>query len=265
MRLEVVAAEAQAVLRPEPASAAIGEPVLWTLEVRHPQQTRVIVKEAPALDGTWALLDGPTRLDTSQGFAIRWRALSLEAGERVLPLPALSWNGQALSVDARALSVRAELAAEEDAPRALYGEIAAPPPPQSILLPVLLCVAMLLSAAGLVWWWRRRHRPVLPAPPGPREELERLRELWSGSHLCAHDAAFALTRLVRKACDANDKQARVALTDEQWAREAGEPFRLLLLKAEAIKYAGAEPSRFLMEELFDGARALLPQEAEVPA
>jgi hypothetical protein len=40
---------------------------------------------------------------------------------------------------------------------------------------------------------------------------------------------------------------------------------LLFQKAEAIKYAGAEPSRFRMEELFEAARALLPGEAEARA
>jgi hypothetical protein len=265
MSLQATTGDAQALLKPQPSSAAIGEPVLWTLEVRHSPSTHVGVGAAPPLDGTWALLDGPTRLDSAQGFELRWHTLSLEAGERVLPVPALSWNAQPLSIETQTLTVRSDLEAEEDAPRALYGEIAPAPQPPSILLPVLLCSAALLAMLGLVWWWRRRHRPTPPAPPTPREELERLRELWIGSHLSARDAAFGLTRLVRRAHDANENQARVAWTDEQWAREAGEHFRLLLQKAEAIKYAGAEPSRFRMEELFEAARALLPGEAEARA
>ncbi|MEY2784650.1 MAG: hypothetical protein RL277_854 [Planctomycetota bacterium] len=265
MSLQAAKGDAQALLRPQPASAAIGEPVLWTLEVRHSPSTRVGVGAAPPLDRTWVLLDGPTRLDNAEGFELRWRALSLEAGERVLPAPALSWNGQPLSLETQPLSVRAELALEEDAPRALYGAIAPPPQPPSLLLPALACGAVLLAGLGLFWWRRRRIRPAAPLPPSPQAELARLRELWVGSHLSARDAAFALTRLVRKARDEHDRNARAALTDEQWAMEAGELFRQLFLKAEAIKYAGAEPSRFLMEELFDGARTLLPQEEQVRA
>jgi hypothetical protein len=260
----LTAADPTARLFPQPLQAEIGQPVLWTLEVRHAANTRVSVGAAPELDQSWVLLDGPRTSSSEAGFRIVWEALSLEAGLRTLPVPELGWQNQPLSVTAEPLAVRGELAAEEDAPRALRGAIDAGPDSQTpIWLTGLALGAALLLVLAALWWRARARRQPAPRAPSPEQQLQWLRERAASGAVAPRDAVYALTQLLRAALDAREGRHRAALTDAQWAMDVGEPWAALLARAESIKYAGIEPSPLLLGELLDRAAAELGRSGEV--
>lgn len=254
--------EAKARLMPVPGSVQIGQPVEWRLQVSHAPDTRVAVGEAQEWDRTWVLLDGPATTFDEQGFVVRWQAISLEAGLRTPPLPALRWKDQPLEVETSTLEVRGELALEEDAPRALR---------EAPLIEAAAArhwmawtVGALVLLTALILWWRARARRELPIrPPSAAEQLQSLREQALAGSLSARDAIYAWTRLVRSSLDARSGVDRSARTDEEWAREVGEPWVTHFARAESIKYAGGEPSRFLLSELLDAAQAHLAEPWEV--
>ncbi|MBK7641563.1 MAG: hypothetical protein IPJ19_00710 [Planctomycetes bacterium] len=266
-----------------PARARIGEPVEWKLEIRAPLSSDVLLPDKdPPLDPSWLVLE-PRRVERAEREGERvidlvWSLASLEPGKRtpfVFDVPVEAPAGRVMLTPASAeLDVLGELGANEDAPRPEKGFLPLPPEAPSRVW-IAWTVLGLLAACGvaipLAIRWRRRAalRRRVP-PPTALEELAALERAFAAEEARGRETVFALTHLVRERTDAFLKQPRAALPDEEWIRvvagDAGlsAPARAaaqrLLERADAVKYAQATPSRFLVEELCADARAALATE-----
>jgi hypothetical protein len=263
-----------------PAEARIGQPVEWQLEIRvEPGSVVLLPDKDPPLAPAWLLLE-PRRVERAEEGGqlltrVTWKLLALEPGAAppfAFEVPVEARGGRvSLQPEPAQLTVRGELAQGEDAPRPQRGFL--PPPPEErergwLLWPAL--ALLLACAAAVAWLLRRRRRPTPGAVPGPLEHLARLEREFAGDPALAREVVFALTRLVRERTDEQLASPRAALPDEEWVRlvagdaRLSEPVRAaarrLLERAEAVKYAQASPSRFLVEELCAEARVALAAE-----
>lgn len=269
-----LASEIRASLTPTPREVAVGEPVLWKLEIAGAADTQFEVeeREAPPL---WVALERPQQLRRADGLSMEWKLMALEAGEHTWPAPNIRWSQAGASgtvvCESTALVVRAELAAQEDAPRELRQELHSAPAVSSSSWPLAGAAAALVAlGAGAIYWKRRSRRRVEIPVLSAWEQAERWRAQVHAGELDARTSLFQLTRLVRQTLDARTGQPLAALTDEQWVGNAQlEPNQRAALAAwlralEAIKYAGSEPTRFALDEHFAQAQTWL-REPEVAA
>jgi len=271
--------------RCEPTSVQVGEPFTLVLELEHPVGTSVFELGSAALelDGSWVVLDGrreaPVAAPDSGRLVTRrlWRVVSLEPGQRTLAdvVSALVADERVGSVNAAAANVEVNglLGPEEDAPRPLLGFPAGfGRGPQVVMSPLrraALGLAVLLWALLLVLAWRRwwRRRTPVAARPDWTADLERLSSDRAEGAVAARAQHYELTRILRRATDARLGVRREGLTDGEWleviqasgrisaqvSRDMGQVFD----RAEVVKYAGAAPSSWAVEETFDEARRTL--------
>jgi len=265
--------EPSAVWSVSPREAQIGQPVEWRLEIHAAPGSLVLLPDKdPPLDPSWVLLES-RRIERQESaselrIALAWKACALEPGSRSLftmEIPVESSSGRTLlQPSAAELSVLAALREGEDAPRPQRGFL---PQPEAAPTHSWIGWTMLgaLLTGALVLFLRR---PPAPAPQS--SALDRLAELehrFAAEEQGGRELIFALTQLVRERTDARLQTARAALPDADWLRlvaddprlpgPAREASRRLLERAEAVKYALATPSRFLVEELCADAREAL--------
>jgi hypothetical protein len=260
-----------------PVSAQIGEPVECRLEIRAPAGSAVLLDEKdPPLDPSWLLLE-PRRVERREtagelAIDLSWKLCSLESGARVpftLVVPVETGSGRTtLEPGGAQISVLAALAEGEDAPRPLKGFLPAPADEASRLWIVWAGLGVVLAAACALFLRRAPRKP--PAIAGPLDRLAELERAFAAEEARGRETVFALTHLVRERTDARLQSPRAALPDEEWIRLVATDPRLpdsvrtaarrLLERADAVKYAQATPSRFLVEELCADARAALATE-----
>jgi hypothetical protein len=269
-----------------PAEARIGEPLEWNLTIEAPDDTSVRVPDkAPVPDATWVSL-GDRRVVREPGVArgswvtrASWRVLSLEPGTRTLPEVQIECTqaGATKKVTAAAgeVAIQTELAADENAPRALKGFRPPPDDVRATHWPWIAAAAALLGLAAL--WVVRRLRRTRAAPVRSATPLERLSEL-ARAMAAEPDAGRAVTydlsRLVRESIDAFVREPRAALTDRDWILRVENDERVplgvrrasvrILGESEQVKYAQRVPTRFAVDEMLRDAQNALEALAAAP-
>ena len=263
----------------------VGDSVELVVRLQHPAGVHYeLVPEG--FDYSWVLLSRGGAVTTTAGevseTTYRLTLCSLEAGERELPAPVFhNQSGTPVSVALAplpTLSVRGVLAETEDAPRPIIGfmEPTAADGGLSwgwIVLPLLVCIALAL------WIARRRRARSTPGAPLPTPE-QRLAVLEASDLGAAGEPSFAanlhveLTGLVREHFDLRAGGGRASLTDDEWLAAAALEFseqqrvalHALFLESREVKYGGATPTHWALQESLAAARRVLtgvPTAAEV--
>lgn len=282
-----LAADVRATLAAEPARAEVGEPVVLSLVVERPSSVAV---EAPKIEpgvlGSWMFVEAlgarrePKRdLPGTVVETTSWRAFALEGGAALPPIEvSFTADGDAQKILATAAAV--------DVPRALAEGEDAARPPKGFREPVAwvdggsrlallgIAAASVLVALVAAWIVRRRKRVAAPvAGPSAADLLTRLAAGARDDSAVNRDVLYEVTRIVRAAVDAHVGEVRAARTDAEWlalvAADARVPegarsaSKRLLERAEQVKYAGVNPTRFATDEALLDARAIV--EALEPA
>ncbi len=283
-------AELRARFALSPVEVEVGEPFQLNLLVDHPSAVGVFDLQLKPLelDPSWVLLDASR--DTAKASSDEpgrsvttwhWRIVSLEPGERRL-LPELTSLVEdervgAVDLSSTSIQVHSVLAESEDQPRALRGLPAGfgdwteeAPNAWQRAWPILLGLGLSALAA---WLWRRLRKPAMARGEEllvPLAELEVLRAQPVLQAADLRQRHFDLTRLVRRGVDEKLGVSRAGLTDDEWlsAVEGGllgyqsladllPELRDFLGAAEAVKYAGEQPSEWALEETHKNVRQIL--------
>ncbi|MBK7874539.1 MAG: hypothetical protein IPJ77_02100 [Planctomycetes bacterium] len=277
----------RATLVPDPASAEIGQPIEWLLDVVHPAALKVVFPAKDAEDRRWApvgertVARAPDPADPKLVHTIaRWSAMALEPGELAPPPLVLELTGGAatetLTVAGLPVHVVGALVEGEDAPRPLLGFRALPDglePARGVPLALLAGLGALVLG-GVAFLVVRRRKPA-PAPaPTPLAELDALARAFAADPESGRARVFELSRLVRGAVDAFLAVDRSGRTDDDWVRatEADERVPLgvrttcarLLAAVERVKYAQETPTRVAVEAFVADARTALEALAGAP-
>jgi hypothetical protein len=283
-----LAQEARARLVFEPAAAAVGEPVHARLSLEHAASVHPTL-ESLGLDDSWVVLGQTAALDASDAahpeqVTTSWdfEIASLEAGERKLTNVPLKLGDAKLEVESPALAVRAVLADDEDAPRALRGlrDIEVDDAAASNARTWIAAGAALACALAIAFlWWRTHKKPARVLAPSPSVRLAQLEAAALDTPQDIQAAHFAMTRLLRESADLRAGSDRGGLTDEEWRAasvaqlddagfESGERQLLdqLLENASRVKYGSERPTHWATREALAHARGLaLRFEAPLPA
>jgi hypothetical protein len=268
------------VLTVQPSEGAIGQPLEVVLELDHALGAGLL-KGGPALalDASWIVLEGPEviALPGSGGThtRVRWSVISLESGARSLPgLNLVLADGASLTVEGAALSIDAELGAEEDSPRPL-------PTPQGVAeragplrlahVGWMLC-ALLLAVAWGFWLRKRKGQASEAHAQGEWARFIVLREFATtagkgAAHESgrAQDVSAELAALLRSAAQHRVGALRPGQADGEWLelmRNEGEvaladELTPLLDKCEQIRFGGLRPTRFALDELLQSSADVL--------
>jgi hypothetical protein len=282
LALVLAGAAANVRLEAQAQDARIGEPVRWTLTIEHPADARVVLpKEGLVLDGSWVLLDTGLVLrsiepDGSATTRASWSVMSLEPGERTLPPIDVEIGGEVVHVEGTALTVRSELAPDENEPRPIRGFL--PPPERTgarAWLPLFLALAAFLVTLA-IWRWRARarRRVVAATVPTPLEELAALRARARSEPDAARKITYAAVALLRRAVDGHLGETRDASPDDEWLRRLEPDERVplgvrsaaarIVRDAEHVKYALAMPTPFALEEMLSSTESALAALAAAP-
>lgn len=260
--------------RLEPPEVDLGQPFQCVLEVPHaPGDGPTAPDLEGRLDYGWAVVDGPQARAYDGGTRLEWTVLALEAGAPSLPSVqvALAGGGR-LVVPATSLDVAGVLDAEQDAPRALpelrtVEERTSEVRPRHLGLALL---GLLLLGVGALIVRRRGRTPRVEVGPS---ELERLGVL---DREAERPLAIELAALLRSAAEraAAVEAPRSGLTDREWVGalehedallpEQRAELRSLLEACGLMKFAGARPTRFAVDDLLARAESLLHELAEPP-
>lgn len=276
--LLALVAEPEVSVRVEPATLAMGEPFVVTVDVVHDRGDAPRFGPLELEEGWWQ--ERPRRvltlpLDDAPGRALtqaRYFLAGYVPGEHELALPPARITGgvaaRTLELEPARLEIRGELAEGEDAPRPLAG-FRPPPPartPASRLVLGLLSAGLALGLGLLgvgVYRWRQEREPTRRTPA--RSALDELLALDPSEAVRAREAFALASRALREGIDAELGEHLDGLTDEEWiARRGTGTARLarvaeLLRSAERVKYAQEVPTRFAVEELREATRAALAQ------
>lgn len=277
----------QATLEVEPAEARIGQPVEWVLRVRHALGDVPVALADPVPDGTWVLVDGPRRdtsvadagLDTETGLTtMRWNVMSLTGGERGLPqLEVRLESGETVIARPATLVVQGDLEEGEDAPRPLadFHVIEERTSGLHWTRLWLIGLAGTIVVGGIVLFARPRRPAPAGPPPTPRQRLRTLAESAQGAAVDAQGGARRIASelhgILRGAVDERFGQSMPGRTDEEWCEAVranpGEDGRLseetlgsiedLLAWCGEVRFGGAHPTRFRVEEQLEAAARIL--------
>jgi len=279
--LLVLAADVRATLAAEPARAEVGEPVVLSLVVERPSSVAV---EAPKIEpgvlGSWMFVESLGLRREAQRDApgtvvetTSWRAFALEGGAALPPIEvSFTADGEVQKIVAAAgtVDVPHALAEGEDAARPHKGfrELVVWADGGSRLALAGIAFASVLVALVALWIVRRRKRRVVPATgPSPAALLAQIAGAARDDSSANRDVLYEVTRIVRAAVDAHVGEVRAARTDAEWlalvAADARVPegarsaSKRLLERAEQVKYAGVNPTRFATDEALLDARAIV--------
>lgn len=253
------------------AEVQIGEPIVCTVELDLVDGAQPTLSEEEMEPGRgWIVLD-PPKLRRTEGGAnvLTWTVLALEPEPGALPRPVLLREDAALELVTPHITVAPALAEGEDAPRPARG-FHVPPPAVSLSSTKVWLFALLGAALlSLVAWImvKRRRRPELALEPSPAERLASLGPATEGGGPEFVAWHGELTRILRSAY--SDDQA--GWSDEEWVERADltqaqrAELREVLTSCAAVKYGGARPTSFAVEETLERARELVCQAEEVAA
>lgn len=270
----------------ESRERSVGETLTAVLFVAHAPQARVECDfSALEADPSW-LLAAPAQVrrvlrdERVVGTSITLELLSLEAGERALPAPALtlveaSGGRRKLATGEALARFASALAPGEDEPRAPLGfrpleaELERGWAAWQVAAAAGGGLAVAIGAFALL---RRKRSAGATPPPTPLERLDALAARDAEQRESVRDTCYELTALVRSAFDAREGAARSALTDAEWLAalapsvEASVRAELaaLLRDASEVKYAGRHPTHWAVREMLERARKALEWSARAP-
>ena len=268
--LLILAASAELPVAVSSAEVQIGEPVVCTVDLGAIEGSRPALSEEAMGPGRgWIILEPPTiRRAQGGGQTLSWTLFALEPDPGVLPTPALLHEGAQLALVAPTITIAAALAEGEDAPRSARGFHV--PPAMADLSSSKMRLLALLVVAGLglsAWVVMRRRRSQPVAEPSLSERLASLGEGVEGDGPLVVAWHGELTRILRAAY--SDDHA--GWSDEEWVERAAlteaqrVELRGILASCAAVKYGGARPTRFAVEETLERARVLISRSEEVAA
>ena len=254
--------EAAATLEPRAgATAATGQPLLWTVTLTGREASAAVVDGAPDFGPEWAVLDGPTAVVDSAlpaasraGLQLRWTLMGLASGELETPALQFSLEGEeSLSVAPVRIELAGALLDAEDAPRPLAGFRDVDDADVGDAHLALLAGAALLLTACLPWWLRGRRRAVSAITECVEPDL--LEEILALDPAVGPAGTMgSLGPLLRRAVDEARGADLRSLTDGEWAESlAGAPgispeeradLSALIGELSLARFGGAEPSSF---------------------
>jgi hypothetical protein len=263
-----------------PSQGAIGQPLDVVLELDHAPGAG-LASGAPdwELDASWVVLEGPEVIAMADSGGartrVRWSVMSLESGARTLPgLDLMLADGVALTVEGAALTIDAELGAEEDAPRPLpllQGVTERAGPLRLAHLGWVLLALVLVAVWGI---WMRKRRGLASAAhvQGEWARFMVLREFAAnvGKDTANEsggvvDVSAELAALLRSAAQHRVTVLRPGQADGEWlARMRGEgeaaladELTPLLDTCEQIRFGGLRPTHFALDELLQSSESVL--------
>ncbi len=269
----VVLIEGQASLTANPAQVHIGQPVVWTLSVKHGRSDGLgeTVKAPVREKEAWVLTDGPrtTQVDLPDGTVrtdVGWTYLSLRPGNRTPADYALTLKrGAPLHVEVGSLEVLGELEEGEDAPR-----------PMAPVLPIeashsghggiWIGLGLLALLVFVVWRMTRGGRDQAPVlhSKGPFDELKAAQ--LPGEPAAVRQALFDWHRDLRGGIDHKLGADLAALMDGAWLEQSQElagagdlpwtEVEELLQELERLKYQEPLPSRLTLSGMAERVAAL---------
>lgn len=252
------------------AEVQIGEPVVCTVDLSLVEGSGLKLSEEALEPGRgWIILEPPTLRRAQAGAqTLTWTLFALESDPGALPTPALLQEGRALALEAPSITIAPALKEGEDAPRSARGFHV--PPPAQVLGTSKMWLYVLVGAsilALLVWVSRRRSRPRPAKELSLTERLASLGEAVDGDAPQVVAWHGELTRILRAAYSDDHE----GWSDEEWIERAElsdaqrEELRGLFAACAAVKYGGARPTRFAVEDTLERARELIARVEEVAA
>lgn len=264
----ILAAEPTLTLEPE--RAAIGDPIVVTIELDWPEQAAF---EAPSLGPRWGKFDvleegWSASLEQPGRWSWQGKLAAFELGELQLPSRSIvaSLDGETLTASTPQRSVEiVSVLDEPDDDGALSGlrDQTAIAPRWGTLIAAGALLAALLAGSALLWWWlRRRAERPRPAPvkidpfarQAPHEwvyaELQRLLErklpergelvrFYSElSRILKHylSGRFRIDLMERTSSEVPEVLAQAGVASEDIER-----VRAVLADCDAVKFAAARP------------------------
>ena len=248
----------------------IGEVIHCTVDLSDLQGAVPVLAEQ-ALDpgSSWVVLSDPV-IERSAGgqTTLSWSLFALEPEAGTLPSPLILSSGEPVNLVVPQIIVAAALADGEDAPRPARGFHSLEADSEaSGSGPWSLFVGCLAALALVLWGLRRRHAPETELELSLSSRLEQLRSEMHGDATRVAALHRELPHILRTAYG----DASSGWSDEEWVERAElsesqrADLRGVFSACAEVKYGGALPTGFAVEETIERARALLSQSEEVAA
>ena len=247
----------------------IGEPIQCTVDLSGVEDVTLSPAEVFNPGFSWVLLEAPMieRLDGAKA-TLSWSLFALEADAGELPTPPLSLAGEPVTLLAPSVTVLAALAEGEDEPRAARGfhPLELDSESSSPGAWPLLVVSSVLALFALYWLRRRPSKELIPVL-SLSARLEELRSEVDGDAAALANVHRELAHLLRTAYGDSSH----GWSDEEWveraelSEEQRADLRVVLSTCAEVKYGGARPTRFAVEETLDRVSTLLIEADEVAA
>ncbi len=248
----------------------IGEAVHCTVDLSDLKGAEPVMAEEVFDPGSaWVVVNDPVIERAAGGRAVlSWSLFALEPEAGALPVPLLTLSGESIDLVAPSIDVAGALAEGEDAPRPARGfyspdmdSEASGGGPWPLIVGGLAVLALML--------WRARRRPVKQAESqlSLSSRLDQLRADVDGDALRVAALHSELTYLLRAAYGDDSS----GWSDEEWVERAElsesqrADLRGVFSSCAEVKYGGARPTRFAVEETLQRAQALISQTEEVAA
>jgi hypothetical protein len=248
----------------------IGEAVHCTVELSDLKGAELVIAEEVFDPGSsWVVVTPPVIERAAGGRAVlSWSLFALEPEAGTLPVPLFTLSGESVDLVAPAIEVVGALAEGEDAPRPArgfhspdVGSEASSDGSWSLLVGGLAVLALVL------WSLRRRSWKQAEPEQSLSSRLEQLRSEMDGDALRVAALHRELTHLLRAAYGDDNS----GWSDEEWVERADlsesqrVDLRGVFSSCADVKYGGARPTRFAVEETLQRAQALISQSEEVAA
>lgn len=248
----------------------IGEAVQCTVDLSGFEGAELVLAEEVFDPGSsWFVVTDPVIERSSGGRAVlSWSLFALEPEAGALPVPLLSLSGEAVGLLAPSLVVSGALAEGEDAPRPARGFHS--PEMDSEASgggPWWLFIGGLAVIAFVLWSLRRRPGKLAEPEQSLSSRLDQLRSEVDGDALMVAALHSEVTHLLRVAYGDDSS----GWSDEEWVERAElsesqrADLRGVFSSCAEVKYGGARPTRFAVEETLQRAQALISQSEEVAA
>ncbi|MGD8240352.1 MAG: hypothetical protein PVH68_17490, partial [Armatimonadota bacterium] len=259
----------------------IGDPIAYTVTVRHPPDVRVRLPAADAGLAPFEVRDYRVEQQPGETRAI-YEVAVYDVAEQTIPAVEVQYvgpNGEQGTVTTEPVTINVESVLPPDAedildirgPKSVKGS------PVGTILAVLLALALLAALLVGVKLWRRRERParekIAPPPPPPRppedvayEELDAL----ARSDLLARGMVKAyyteLGDILRRyieglyavpALESTTQEIVDELPDAGVGEDVTDRFRHLLGECDLVKFARHRPPDERCDDALQGARGII--------